>query len=357
MTITLRHWNKLLWDHLEAELHQTSKRIYLTFHNEILLDIYSNAYDETSEPSVIETFHKLCKSCFIPRHSSNHILLDNNCLKAKEGEHSLALSLAVQQILIAEEMLDGQFFPLYIKKIGSPVRTMGRNPFYSNGFERIWHKLKNEMLEHLDCSETQITFHAGIGINKNRQYPFSQSLLSLKELDCLAKVAFRIKGNIHDIYSTKRLIRNNPNCLTARSKRKRNGQGFLDACASQLISYWKEIDINEFLSEEPKKTNLSKNPQIHEGRGNFFEPTEYFMSINNIRLFTGSLFVQDKFVNSVFNKITLKNLLGGDYDNASIISLLSEDIFGELVTEPPDVRVVAHILIHKGRRRNTHAEI
>ncbi len=39
----------------------------------------------------------------------------------------------------------------------------------------------------------------------------------------------------------------------------------------------------------------------------------------------------------------------------SLIGHMNKSFWVGLVS--PDVRVVAHILIHKGRRRNTHAEI
>lgn len=252
-------WQNSLWKHIEKHLYVPQKPLYLSFHEEILDEIYSSATQSTAviEGKAVQNFAQECNH-FLTLYC-NSIVLDPIIWNPDDRGLSLAICYAVQQILAVEDMEARSFYEPYIELMGASDKIypecLHKNPLDDN-FEKIWRTVNAELQIYLGCEQSQITFKQGRGKNKFRNYPFSQSLLSERELNALSEHFPQRRSKTEE--NARRWILRRESCLTNRSKKKLSSDEFVDRISHQFVVYLKHDTHPGIQKPEPKYNATTK---------------------------------------------------------------------------------------------------
>jgi len=104
---------------------------------------------------------------------------------------SMAIVLVCQQILAVEDMVressgvsENAYFPRLRALMSSELTQISVNPFSFTDFESIWKQFASEVRAFPGSSDDTVTFEFDTytGVNKARQFPLSQALLSREDL-------------------------------------------------------------------------------------------------------------------------------------------------------------------------------
>ncbi len=244
---------------LRKNLYFSGKPLYLSFHEAVLESIFIAANPESvvKNDAISRLYNKECNHNL--KYSWNSVSLDPVVWEEDNRGLSLAICYAVQQILAVEDMNARSFYEPYIEHL-SATNVIQSNHLHENplgtDFDLIWGTVQSELIKHLGCKQTQITFSKGRGKNKLRNFPFTQSLLSGKELSKLARKLPQDK-DISKICCRKLVLRNE-SCLTNRSKKKLTNNEFVESISEQLSSYINHNKNQTFYDELKESAEASK---------------------------------------------------------------------------------------------------
>lgn len=179
-------WANLLWKYFGPQI-QSGSPFYLAIDSTL---IHSLSYKDDTILTTADSllyFNQACQQLFYRR--QNRICLDDKALRPLPAKfYSTAICLAAQQVLIVEQMLDSDeyssraYFPWYRKTLGIQSGYKHENPLVGSDFQRIWSTLRNEIQMIPGSSSVSVTFEAGKGVDLNRNLPFSQALLTHRDL-------------------------------------------------------------------------------------------------------------------------------------------------------------------------------
>lgn len=274
-------WRDCLWGYIKDNFFSSNNNLlYLSFHEQILQSIYvteGNDSDVTKE-NVIKLFNDECNSYLI--YNMHRVSFDPAVWNKNESGLSLAICYAVQQILVVEDMSSQSFYEPYIQCLNAnnviPVTSRHENPLGAD-FELIWTTIRSELVFFLDCDSGKITFKQGVGSNKLRNYPFTQSLLSIKELINL--VRRYPEGMDLSLESCNKLILRNEGFLSNRSLKKLSNFKYLESISKQLYLYLK--NNNPLFEEFNNGSTRNKSQLVILCITGSFNPDIYMLKIIN----------------------------------------------------------------------------
>jgi hypothetical protein len=220
--VSVAEWSRLLWEHCKPII-STGDPFFLATDAGLIAKLYESIR-EGSQEKAVDAFHEACNSLFvrIPVDRPSRVALREDAFGAKQVQGAYAICLAVQQVLVVEEMFadDGlgaeSYFPRYKARLGLADRGPS-NPIVRDGFKLIWKMLEREILRVGGASRRSITFGPGMGRDRNRNYPFSQALLSHADLVLFSETANGISESSADGRILSELLR----CANRLSRRGR----------------------------------------------------------------------------------------------------------------------------------------
>jgi len=258
--MNIYEWRDCLWDYIRDNFYSSNNLLYLSFHKEILelISVSENSESGVIKENTIELFNDECNSYLI--YKKKLVSLDPEVWTKGERGLSLAVCYAVQQILVAEDMSSQTFYEPYIQCLSAnsviPIISRHENPLGSD-FELIWTTIRAELSCFLDCESEKITFSRGKGSNKLRNYPFTQSLLSIKEL--IKLVRKWPEGTHISLETCRKVILRHESCLSNRSLKKLSNFNYLVSISKQLYLYRKN---NNPLLEKIKNVSTINKTQL-----------------------------------------------------------------------------------------------
>ncbi|MBP7863912.1 hypothetical protein KA183_19655 [bacterium] len=177
-------WSIHLWEYY-SEILKRGQPFYLAADSNLINKIAQNL-QLSSDANPLSAFHKSCNGCFTISKSGARVRSD--IYKRKEYGFSRTICLAVQQVLVVEELLGDteyselEYFPRYRRRIGVLGGIENANPL-KHDFERIWLVLSEE-LGRAAAPATFIKTFARGGSRKNQttNYPLSQALFTTEDL-------------------------------------------------------------------------------------------------------------------------------------------------------------------------------
>lgn len=191
---TIEGWGELFWSHYTPII-ASGAPFHLAADKALIKKLQGRNREHQPGDSVsTDSFHSLCADLleFIPKRRSQRARILEVAFERKANGRSLAICLAVQQVLVVEEMVEDEgisrnaYFPRYRSRLGL-LNLKSSNPLLGGGFSRIWKTLEAEIRAVEGSGISSVTFGPGKGlIDRNRNYPLSQALLSHADV-----VAFR----------------------------------------------------------------------------------------------------------------------------------------------------------------------
>ena len=135
----------------------------------------------------VRAFHAACST--LVDSSGPRMLIREHVFQRVPGQaYTRVICLAVQQVLVVESMLhDGvyseqSYFPRYRDVLGAAEPNEHSSPLATAVFSEIWRTLARELTSVPGASDRTVTFEAGRGRDRNRQFPLSQALLTTHDL-------------------------------------------------------------------------------------------------------------------------------------------------------------------------------
>lgn len=241
--MNLWQWNQRLWADIQSK-YVAGQPIYLAFDKLLLGQLYggNSVANHGGDQAVLaaEDLHHACRTLFIVDYRK--VALQPELFKKTDNGVSLVLVFAVQQIIAVEEMAADTdcsadaYYRHYCQAIDKGISNRKKCPIGYDDFERIWDTLKHELLIQLQADERQITFKQGKGSkNKYRNYPLSQALLTLDDLNTLATQL--TPADLNDQQHLLNSVRQLAPQLSARGHRKVYNQALSQALCEQIIGH------------------------------------------------------------------------------------------------------------------------
>jgi hypothetical protein len=180
-------WATALWRHFSPDI-RTGLPFYLAADRGVVTTVY-RAIGHTSGTTddALRSFHSACAALLDA--SGSRTLVRARALERVAGQpHSRAICLAVQQVLVVEDMLrdseysEQAYFPRYRQALGLAEGGEHSSPISTKSFAEIWSVLATELAGLPGASSRTVTFTAGRGRDVNRHFPLSQALLTTHDL-------------------------------------------------------------------------------------------------------------------------------------------------------------------------------
>ncbi len=339
----LRNWNQLLWEYL-LEYYCTGGPVYLCFNVNVLQNILKNEFSTSfTQKEAEQLFMTACNSMI--RVYGGKAWIPEVVFAATDGNRSLCLSYAVQQILTAEKMFSDEkytadaYFPRYRKAMGL-LDESGAMPISYEQFHRIWSTLKNELLSLPSVSEDKITFSKGKGKNLNRSLPLSQALLSHENL---IRICSRFK-NINS-YSDHRLlleVQRNKHFLLKDAQNKIFNRYIKNALIEQIRSFASNFSNEKSIKRRRKRREVI-DPRCFELFRNF-EGWDDFLQLDLSDKCNGDItVVLEKYLQNN-NLLLLTKGLAGEFVGSDLpASITSNEKFVVCTSKPRESFVYSNI--------------
>ena len=237
--MNLQQWNEVLWQYIRKNYH-SGQLIYLAFDKNTLASLYPASGDDQI---ALEDLHGVCRKYFVSDKVKSRYSLLEEVFAVDEHGCSLILPFAVQQIIVAEEMVAGSehsadaYYLHYCKVISDKITNFHICPLEYEAFGLIWSTLKAELICQLNATEQQITFKKGAGSkDKYRNLPISQALLNVNDLNMLCQNLTNRDFKLADGLLYK--IRQLSSQLSARGKQKVHLDRLSEPVLEQLRNYY-----------------------------------------------------------------------------------------------------------------------
>jgi len=188
-TLDISRWKECLWDFVEQQ-YQPAQRLFICIDALALASMMAKMLEEESctVEEAERDFLRACSEYITIR--GNRATISNTVFTKMEDGRSMVICYAAQQILAAEKMTNDEqvsadsYYPRYRTLLGFADNNLHQCPISYQQFRRIWCALEKEILTLPNASPRVISFEPGAGLkNRYRNYPLSQALLSLDDLD------------------------------------------------------------------------------------------------------------------------------------------------------------------------------
>lgn len=263
-------WTKLLWSYFEGDI-KSGQPIYFGLDSRNLENIAQPHIPDISRENASNYFHYAC--CTLMDLSGKNASILPTAYKKTYKDFSAVICLAIQQVLIVEDMIDDQYmsydsyFPRYRHRLKLD-KEQHSNPLSKDDFENLWKRFKHEILSIDGSSEKTVTFKPGIGRkNATRNYPLSQALFSTRDLHSLRNIFIEQKNidSHSNLKAFHRFFYNNRYALTSHGRRVIQNEILIRNAVEQFRYFITTID-SSYIHEQPSN---NKNSLISNLPGSF----------------------------------------------------------------------------------------
>lgn len=185
-------WADRLWGYFRRQARPGS--LFFLAADERLIHVLAQQDRPTSTiKDSVKHFNDACLS-LLDRKRRAAVVLEETFQKVEGRAYSRVICLAVQQVLVAERMLnDGDYselcyFPRYRQCLGLEPPYSKSTPIAPTSFEQLWDTLKQELLSETGIHADSITFSKGDGRNLTRNFPMSQALFTTHDLTMIRQL-------------------------------------------------------------------------------------------------------------------------------------------------------------------------
>jgi hypothetical protein len=264
---------EILWDLFKDEI-TSGEPVFFCFSQETLRERLGASGSEVASPLALVC--ATARRCFDVE--GHHVYLHPESLIPAQKGVSMAIVLVCQQVLAVEDMVressgvsENAYFPRLRALMSSELTQISVNPFPFADFESIWKQFASEVRAFSGSSDDTVTFEFDTytGVNKARQFPLSQALLSredLLEITRRAKLERLRKGSPGEVWSE---IRRERHRLGRRAQRLISS-GFL---REQIIQQVRRFSSRSLPSGLPvNKPTLTSSGLL---LGIYLDPTDW----------------------------------------------------------------------------------
>lgn len=237
-TLEIKRWKECLWDFVERQ-YQPAQRLFICIDALALASMMAKAQktESCTAEEAERDFLEACSEYVTIR--GNRATISNVAFTEMDDGRTMVICYAAQQILAAEKMTNDEqtsadsYYPRYRSLLGFADPNLHQCPISYQQFRRIWGTLRKEILRLPNASPRVVSFRPGAGLkNRFRNFPMSQALLSLDDLDRATSTL----SNYEHLSDTQLLfhLQSKSYLLSARGKSKLFNDPLLKPIVSQV---------------------------------------------------------------------------------------------------------------------------
>jgi hypothetical protein len=180
-------WAVALWEYYRPAV-ASGTPVYLAADRRLVRELYLSQLHRTGDvEAAVRDFHGACFTLLNTTEARTAVRREA-FQRVPDQAFSRAICLAVQQVLVVEQMLhdtrysEHAYFPRYRELLGISDNHEHSSPLSTEVFQEIWDVLRRELMAVAGATNETVTFFAGRGRDLNRSFPLSQALFTSHDL-------------------------------------------------------------------------------------------------------------------------------------------------------------------------------